>query len=53
VLTLVINPGGERRVVTIAEAMYHLGVDIYRQGRARERTPNGRQKRPGDGERER
>ncbi len=38
-LTLVINPGGTRRVVTIAEALYHLGVDIRGPNHRPERTP--------------
>ncbi len=50
-LTLAINPGGERRVVTIAEALRHLGVDIHRRGRAPARAPDGRFRRQ-DGERE-
>jgi hypothetical protein len=31
-LPLVINEGGTRRTVTIAEALYHLGYDISRKG---------------------
>ena len=47
VLTLVINPGGTPRVVTIAEALYHLGVDIRgpnhcRRGRRRRSAGTGR-----------
>lgn len=38
-LTLVINPGGTRRVVTIAEALYYLGVDIRGPDPGPERTP--------------
>ncbi len=43
-LTLVINPGGRRRVVTIAEALYLLGVDIHRSGQAPDRTPEERRR---------
>ncbi len=38
-LSLVINPGGTRRVVTIAEALYYLGVDIRGPDHRPERTP--------------
>ena len=38
-LPLVINPGGTRRVVTIAEALYYLGVDIRGPDHSLERTP--------------
>lgn len=38
-LSLVINPGGTRRVVTIAEALYYLGVDIRGPDHSLKRTP--------------
>ncbi|MEN6342203.1 MAG: hypothetical protein ABFC89_06535 [Methanospirillum sp.] len=37
-LPIVINSGGTARVVTIAEALYHLGYDIKRKGGWPERT---------------
>ncbi len=43
-LTLVINPGGTRRVVTIAEALYYLGVEIRVPNHRSERTPEERRR---------
>ena len=43
-LTLVINPGGRPRVVSIAEALYHFGVDISRPNHCPERTPEERER---------
>jgi hypothetical protein len=44
-LTLVINPGGTRRVVTIAEALYHLGVESCRPKHIPKPTPEERRRR--------
>lgn len=43
-LTLVITPGGTRRVVTIAEALYYLGFDIRGPSHRPERTPEERRR---------
>ena len=43
-LTLVINPGGTRRVVTLAEALYYLGVDIRVPNHRPDRTPEERRR---------
>ncbi|MEN6343141.1 MAG: hypothetical protein ABFC89_11355 [Methanospirillum sp.] len=51
-LTLVINPGGTRRVVTIAEALYHLGVDVRRPSHCPERTPEERRRHKNEKNRE-
>lgn len=60
-LPVVINPEGTARVVTIAEALYHLGYDVKRRGGWPERTEEelrrqkalrkraSRQRGPGDG----
>jgi hypothetical protein len=45
VLTLVINPGGTARVVTIAEALLHFGVDVHRFDQAPEQTTEERRRR--------
>lgn len=43
-LTLVITPGGTRRVVTIAEALCYLGHDIHPRTLFPERTPEERRR---------
>lgn len=43
-LTIVINPGGTRHIVTIAEAPYLLGHDIPRPNQSPERTPEERRR---------
>ena len=53
-LTLVINPGGRARVVTIARALDLLGVELYQQpGRRPERTPEERRQHQAQLSRER
>ena len=47
-LTLEITPGGRPRVVTIAEALLYLGVDIHRPGFCPAMTPEERRRRRGE-----
>ena len=51
-LTLVLNPGGRRRVMSIAEALYRLGVDISRPSHCPARTPEERRRRKRETDRE-
>jgi hypothetical protein len=52
VLTIVINPGGRRRVVTIAEALYLFGIDMGRPSGKAARTAEERRRHKNEVNRE-